>query len=259
MNEPENIKEILENITAKYHGKTCPICDEPLFKNYNGITGPRSCRCMVAEKEEHDKLMEKRRRQVLRDEIIILFESSMMGRRFKGRTFENFKKEYNKKAFSKAYSFAKNYTDFQEVGKNMVITGNVGTGKTHLAAAVSIYLMQEKLLPVVFGTWDSFLNKIKETFNNKYQVKVTENEIMSAIQNCDLLVIDDLGKEKQTDWTRGKLFSVIDYRYNNLLPVLITTNFDFDELMKWTGEAIASRINENCDLIEMIGKDYRRL
>ena len=71
-------------------------------------------------------------------------------------------------------------------------------------------------------------------------------------------MIDDLGKEKQTEWSNSILYQVINRRYENFLPVIITTNETMGDLERNIGQATLSRLIEMCDGVRMDGKDYRR-
>ena len=87
--------------------------------------------------------------------------------------------------------------------------GSYGTGKTHLASAIANRLLSLGI-PVIAGTLSTLLDKIKRSWQD---VKLNEYEIMKAFFDCDLLIIDDLGKEKVTDWYLERLYSIINHRY----------------------------------------------
>ena len=123
----------------------------------------------------------------------------------------------------------------------------MGTGKTHLAASVGNYLMSQGV-PVVFGTIINLLGKLKQSYTQKGQ---DEGEILELYSTIDLLIIDDLGKERPTEWSLEKLYTIINDRYENLKPVIITTNYNNDMLTdrlstannSSTAEAITSKIS----------------
>jgi DNA replication protein DnaC len=72
-----------------------------------------------------------------------------------------------------------------------------------------------------------------------------------------VLVIDDLGQEKQTEWTRQILYDVVNYRYEHRLPIIITTNFTEDGLANYVGHPVWSRLYEMCDAVHTSGGDHR--
>lgn len=188
---------------------------------------------------------------VLAGEAQRLKKASDLGKRFADRTFENFNKSGKEEIHKAAWAYAER-DDLFESGKNcLIFMGGVGTGKTHLAAAISNVLI-ERGIPTLFGTFIDHLQKIKDEFNS-----TTLDTYLSKMKSTPMLVIDDLGKERKSDWTQQILFDVINYRYEHMLPTIITTNFDDDGLLNYVGKATASRLNEMSIAIHTIGADYR--
>lgn len=139
----------------------------------------------------------------------------------------------------------------------MFLSGTVGTGKTHLIAAMIDYLARIKKEHVNYYNSVSLLNKIRFTFNRKYKDEPTTEEITNQIKDCNLLIIDDLGSEKITDWASEIFFDIIDYRYSNLKSTIISTNLTSMEIKEKLNERLMSRIYEMCKGIKLTGKDYR--
>ena len=173
-----------------------------------------------------------------------------LGRRFLSRTFENFNTSGNEEAFTKAKKYADRFCQADErISTGLLFIGNAGTGKTHLAAAIMNHLIAESI-PAMFITSIELFGLLRDFDNQKERLK--------KIKSVPLLVLDDLGKEKITDWNREKLFEIINARYEDYLPVIITTNDTTRELNQNVGEAIYSRLCETCELVPMKGKDYRK-
>ena len=183
-----------------------------------------------------------------------LLERSNLGRRFKTRTFETFDKTKNEEAYKKTFEYADSF-DAND-GNGLLLIGTCGTGKTHLAAAITNHIISEFGIPVKFGTFIDLLSDVKSTFDNDSNEK--ENDIIDKFVKIDLLVIDDIGKEKNTEWSNSILYRVINRRYENYKPVIITSNLTIAELEKEIGEATVSRIIEMCDGVKMNGKDARK-
>ena len=236
-------------------------------------TGWQECDCFEAQKrkldlkveEEIKKTKEKEaaRKAELKKRIETLFDMSQLGKRFRTRTFENWKiTPNNKHAYESAKKYALEFEKMKEKGIGLMLTGTMGTGKTHLAAAITISLIN-KGTPVIMNTMINLLNKIKGAYGG--ELKETENELINLYSTVDLLIIDDLGKERTNEWTLEKLYTIINARYENLLPVVITTNFDIERLISRlslknnteTAEAIVSRLNEMCVGLEMNYEDWR--
>ncbi|MCL6577035.1 MAG: ATP-binding protein [Kyrpidia sp.] len=129
--------------------------------------------------------------------------------------------------------------------------------KTHLAAAIAISLLEKKK-SVVFGTVTPFLGQIRKTFDDDRE---HEWDVMRRFSWCDLLIIDDLGKEKVSDWVQQTVYEIINNRYVNNKSLVITTNMslgDIRERYQEHGDAIVSRILEMCRGVRLDGPDWRK-
>lgn len=171
-----------------------------------------------------------------------------LGRRFESRTFENFDNARFPMAYEKVRTYAECFTE--NCGESLLLMGNPGTGKTHLAAAATNYIVQEHGVPVRFGSFLELLECMKKSFGSA-------DDLGKELIEVPLLVIDDLGKERQSEWSGSVLYRVINGRYERYAPVIITTNESLDTLRDNIGEATFSRLIEMCDGISMNGEDYR--
>ena len=190
--------------------------------------------------------------QKLSSEAQRLKEQSNLGERFMNRTFGNFETRRDPVAFQQCVAYSERESLFREKRNGLMILGGVGSGKTHLAAAIA-NCMIDRGIPALFATYSEHLEKIKEEFDHTGQKKY-----LSMMKNTPILVIDDIGKERKTEWTQQILFDVVNYRYEHLLPIIITTNFDVDGLANHVGGAVWSRLYEMCGGVETKGKDYRQ-
>lgn len=147
-------------------------------------------------------------------------------------------------------------------GRGLYIVGEVGTGKTYLASAIAKDVMDAGK-SVRFMASIEALSHVRSVYGGRG----TEDEQFKSLSGCTLLVLDDLGKEKITDWTLQTLFRIINDRYNYERPVIVTTQFSSVELAERlssggdeaTAKAIISRLFEMCDPLEKGGKDRRLL
>lgn len=193
-----------------------------------------------------------------------LYRQSKIGERFKQRTFETYiANEQNKKPYLSAKRYCERFDELSREGIGIAFTGSFGTGKTHLAAAITNELLKHHI-PVIFGSLSALLMQIKETYGEGK--RVSETSIITLYSTIELLVIDDIGKEKITDWVLEKLFDIINNRYEANLPIIITSNYSVTELTERlstdknavTAQAITSRISEMTRGIEMNWEDYRK-
>ena len=244
-------------------------------------TGPETCQCEAAqaakqaaararqakeEKEEERKRVEREHERIRR-----IIGQSGMGARFRNRSFERFQVEpLNAHAFKIAKGYADNFKALQsdpagQEKNGLLITGPMGTGKTHLAAAIANQLMAHGV-PVVFATMIDLLAKIKASFE-RHGAITSENEIMRLYKTTDLLIIDDIGKEQPTEWALAKVYQIINARYEDYKPMIITSNYTTDELIarmtppsgdKRTAEATVDRILEMTYTVPLAGESWRQ-
>jgi DNA replication protein DnaC len=243
-------------------------------------TGPNRCNCeqalaaaAVEEKEkEAARLAEEKAAAAEKDRerIARIMGDSGMGARFKHRTFDTFQQqEGNAQAYRTAKSYADNFKTLldnpEEYEKNgLFITGSKGTGKTHLAAAVANELMSGGV-PVLFITLIDLLGKIKATFHADHTTE-SEEKLLRLYKRVDLLIIDDMGKELPTPWALSKIYEVINARYEDYKPVIVTSNYTAEELVKrltpkdgdkMTADATVDRILEMTYTVPLAGESWR--
>ncbi len=219
------------------------------------------------EAEAREKAEEEERRRQKR--IARIIKNSGMGERFLQRTFDTFSvTPENKRAFDIASRFAEKFDELRKehVKRNgMIIAGPPGTGKTHLAAAVSNALIKRGV-PVICMTMIDLLARIKKTYNG-YESEA-ESDVLDEYRSVPLLVIDDMGKEPPTEWAISTIYSIINGRYENCLPTIVTTNYGTDDLIdrmtprdtrdSITAEATIDRLAEMCVAVVMSGESWRR-
>ncbi|MDR2915116.1 MAG: ATP-binding protein [Tannerella sp.] len=126
--------------------------------------------------------------------------------------------------------------------KNLFLVGGNGTGKTHLAMCLAKDGATYCLLPELFRAVRHDLD--------------SEQEIIDRYSSCKLLILDEIGRQKGTDFERNLLFEIIDNRWNNLLPTTIIGNLNQEELVKICGAAILDRLNPI--IVKFVWKSKRR-
>ena len=178
-----------------------------------------------------------------------LKDASNLGERFKGRIFGNFDPRRDQRAFDQCRTYA-GWDLMHMERNNLLILGEVGSGKTHLAGAISNVLI-DRGIPVLFGTFSEHLEHIRQEFSS------TERKYLAQMKTIPVLVLDDVAREKQSDWTRQILFDVINYRYEHMTPTIITANLTMNALSKYFGADVFSRLYETSIAVTTSGGNYR--
>lgn len=144
----------------------------------------------------------------------------------------------------------------------LLFTGHVGSGKTFLASSIANNLLK-KGQELLFVVVPDLLDQIKATYDfGKGTSEITEFDLLDTARQVPLLILDDLGAHNYTEWTRNKIYSIINYRLNHRLPVIITTNIIPEDLEEYLGERTTSRLLEMCKpyrlMVEMDIRAVRR-
>ena len=211
------------------------------------------CSCKKRELEEIERRQEEEEK---RQQLKIIMKNSLMENRFFSKTFENWDFNiWDKKLYNLGTKYTENFKKIKEKGLGLLITGGVGNGKSYLSFAIANGLLQ-KGVPVVCISINGLLERIRETYSK--WGKEGEYEIIRSIGCADLLVIDDLGTEQNTEWSISKIYTIIDSRYRNKLPTIVTTNYSIEILRERYGERTVDRLLEMCTTIENNGESIRQ-
>jgi DNA replication protein DnaC len=143
-------------------------------------------------------------------------------------------------------------------GESILLTGNIGSGKTHFSIAVLreliINFKVNSHSDACFISVPELLMLIRDTYGTGIH---TELEVFTKYANIPYLILDDIGAEKSTDWTMERLYMIINHRNDALLPTIYTTNLSLPEIEQHLGPRIASRIAQ-ATVITLDLPDYRR-
>jgi DNA replication protein DnaC len=165
-------------------------------------------------------------------------------------TFERYKPCNKSQRAAKAYLEA-----LEAIDHNIFIWGPVGVGKSHLAVSLGKKLIREKLVDLQFISAVNLLAEIKATFGKDYGEGV--ELVIRRFSSKPVLILDELGVEKETDWVRETFYAMIDNRYTAMLPTIVTSNLEPGELAEKIGDRLVSRLMEGAKVIEIGGHDYR--
>ena len=210
--------------------------------------GARRCRCRT------------------RDNQAKLLEAARIPRRYSECSLQNFfpvqGKYYTNQgnAFRFAYTLARTYP---AVDRGLLFMGSVGVGKTHLSVAIIRDLIEKKGIPCLFYEFGSLLKAIQNSYNPVSQT--SELKVLAPVFEAEVLVLDELGASKPTDWVRDTMMQIINTRYNDKKLTIFTTNYldgrrsERDETLEdRIGVRLRSRLFEMCKTVMIEGEDYRK-
>lgn len=153
-----------------------------------------------------------------------------------------------------ARAYYDEWPERQEKGQGLYFWGGVGSGKTFTALAVANDLRRNRYAEMMYFNFAEMMYRIRQSFDG---AKGFDPRTMENIKRCELLVIDDIGLEKATEWITEQLYLVVNHRYEQLLPTIITSNQSPEDLAKLHNEQIASRFKEMSTVVKFTGKDRR--
>lgn len=147
------------------------------------------------------------------------------------------------------------FEQIRDTRRGIYLHGEVGSGKTHIAWALAKRWEEQTGRPPLFWNVSELIRSIKSDFNkHPYDQEREEEYIM---QHRGLLFLDDLGAERATDFVADTLYLIVNRRYEEKIPMIITSNLDLGELSDRVGDRIASRIAGMSEVIELKGGDRR--
>lgn len=175
-------------------------------------------------------------------------------------------------ALVQARQFVKSYP-WDTGGNGLLLTGSIGVGKTHLAVGILQALIAERGARGVFFDYRDLLKQVQNSYNRG--VETTEMDILKPVFEAEVLVLDELGANKPTEWVWDTVAHILNTRYNDRRTTIITTNYANlppggvemsgaraavreETLGDRIGERMRSRLQEMCVVVEMTGGDFRQ-
>ena len=206
------------------------------------------CRC-AAEELERERI-----RHETEENLICIGQMRSAGlqdKTFYGYVFEMCDAAQENAIYAKRY--VEHFPEMAQAGQGLLFWGNVGTGKTFLAGCIANALLEQKI-PVLMTSFPKILNALGGLYSAE------RNEYLASLNRYTLLVIDDMGIERESQYTIETIYTVIDERYQSGKPLIITTNLHLDVLKKpddLEHARIYDRIMERCMPVYFGGKNYR--
>jgi DNA replication protein DnaC len=241
----------------------CPICDDAGLRLIDRPDGNRvavECVCRAARRTQRtidQARIPQRYAHCSLDEYVTNFAGA-------------------NRSLGSAHMMAKKFVQsypFETNGNGLLLTGSIGVGKTHLAVGILESLIADRGAKGLFFDYRDLLKQVQNSYNRS--VNATELEILKPVFDAEVLVLDELGASKPTDWVWDTVAHILNTRYNDRRTTIITTNYPNlapaagelsapraavreETLGDRIGERMRSRLQEMCVVVEMNGQDFRQ-
>jgi len=232
---------------CKKHGKVNYLA---LFIDGRQI---KETQCPNCREEELKQIQQKEQEEATRRQAILRKEriennlsKSMIPPRFKNKNFAAFETDQNsrkEKILNICKNYAQNFASIRQKGTSLILTGNTGTGKTHLACSIAEYIMENHNLTALFLRASQATRTVKETYSKHSDQ--TEKAAIESFLMPDLLILDEIGVQFGTDTEKLIIFEIINGRYENLKPTILLSNLAVENLKQYLGERILDRMKED--------------
>jgi DNA replication protein DnaC len=241
----------------------CGLCDGAGLRivEEDGRQVARACECRVARRAAR------------------MLERARIPKRYEHCTLESFESGFRgadkslKAARLMMQRFVEGYPVETE-GKGLLVTGDIGVGKTHIAVGLLKELIARRGVSGLFYDYRELLKEVQNSYNK--EVSATELSILRPVFEAEVLVLDELGAAKPSEWVWDTVAQILNSRYNERRTTIITTNYANEgsllsgaespakramrdeTLGDRIGERMLSRLQEMCVVVEMRGKDFRQ-
>lgn len=231
----------------------CAKCNTPR-QHHIAVLGkemivPVPCRC---QQEQRDKEEAERKQREFMEQVSRLKSNGLQDKALREYTFAN-DKGYNPE-IRKAHDYVTHWEEMKAKSIGLLLWGDVGTGKSFFAGCIANALLEQGI-PVLMTNFSRILNSLSGMYSDE------KNQFIDNLNRYSLLIIDDLGIERSTEFALEQVFNIIDSRYRSKLPLIVTTNMTLDELKHPQDSArsrIYDRVLERCVPLKINNQNIRQ-
>ena len=253
-------QELIENMA-----EVCIVCEGSGLRivQEDGRQVARPCECRLAQRAGR------------------MLDRARIPKRYEHCSLDSYESKFRgaDKTLAAAHMRARKFVEgypIESAGTGLLLTGSIGVGKTHLAVGILQAVIMERGASGLFWDYRELLKEVQNSYNR--EVQATEMEILRPICKAEVLVLDELGAAKPSEWVWDTVAQVLNSRYNDRLTTIITTNYANtaplgvgpgsngeirasmreETLGDRIGERMRSRLQEMCVVVEMHGDDFRQ-
>jgi DNA replication protein DnaC len=223
----------------------CPRCAGSGWEPIEGMGSVRRCTCLDSVRVER------------------LLAEARIPKRYEHCDLESYMPNDPSQKRAKA-DVARFLEKYPLIDVGLLFLGNCGVGKTHLAVSLLKQIILEKHDFGLFYDFRDLLREIQASWNSVAQA--SELEVLRPVLSADVLILDELGANKPTEWVRDTIAHIINCRYNDKKLTIFTSNYPDaaerpgeETLTDRIGARLRSRLYEMCKVIEIKGKDFRQV
>lgn len=227
---------------------SCVICDDTGWKTIevDGVSRVTRCDCVHAKASAQN------------------LSDARIPPRYQRCTLDSFV-TYQNEELMRAVESARRFADaFPVVQKGLMLIGPPGIGKTHIAVSALQQVIRRTGARGLYYDTRALLRDIRSTYNPV--LHMAEMDVIRPVMEAEVLVLDDLGAERLTDWVEETMSLIVNTRYNERRPTIFTSNYEdipdegeVNSLLARVGFRLHSRLREMCEFLEYDGPDYRNL
>lgn len=233
----------------------CGKCKTPRESYVTWFDGSRKkvpivCRCRAEQakaRKEADELLR------LQDSIRDIKQMSLMDSKFAACSFDSLElNSHNHRNAKICKAYANRFPEMLKKNQGLLFTGPIGTGKTHMASCIGNFVMDRRYT-VLCVSLAMLLEQARRSGE-------ADNDIIRRICSVDLLIVDDLGTERGTEYATEFVYRVIDSRYRSNRPMIVTTNLPYKEMQECKDvrlSRIYERVIQNCIPLSFTGPSFR--